>query len=65
MADNEELTAETVERTDKAEGYMLDAEFREEFETRQIRYLQALCELQFVTVKQNAALIELLTKQAL
>ncbi len=65
MADYEELAAETTERLDRAEGYMLDAEFREEFETRQIRYLQAMCELQVLVVKQNAAILDLLGKQQL
>ena len=45
MADNEERLADIAEHVDRAEGYMADAEFREEFETRQIRYLQSLCEL--------------------
>ena len=65
MADYEELAAETKERLDRAEGYMLDAEFREEFETRQIRYLQAMCELQILATKQNAAILDLLSKQQL
>ncbi len=65
MADYEELAAETKERLDRAEGYMLDAEFREEFETRQIRYLQAMAELQILVVKQNAAILDLLSKQQL
>ena len=65
MADNDELAAETTERMDRAEGYMSDAEFSEETDIRQIRYLQALCEMQIITVKQNAAILALLTKQQL
>jgi hypothetical protein len=63
MADNQELTQQAQQRIDLAEGYMADAEFREEHETRLIRYLQAAANIQLALYAQNKVIIDLMTKQ--
>lgn len=60
MADIEELLQEAQEREDVAEGLISDAEFREEHETRVIRYLHAQCNLLIGIFRQNEALLEVL-----
>ena len=50
MAENEELEAFVTERIDRAEGFIADAEFRDDLETRQIRYFQAMSEILLVVV---------------
>lgn len=62
MADDDERTADLEELMDRAEGYLSDAEFREEFEMRHVRYLQATCTLLLVQARQNVLIIELLKK---
>jgi len=62
MADTDERTSEFRELIEIAEGYLSDAEFREEFEMRQVRYYQAQTNLLLVLAKQNELVIELLKK---
>ena len=62
MAETDEGMTETQELADRAEGYLNDAEFREDFEMRQIRYLQAMTILLLALQKQNELMIELLKK---
>jgi hypothetical protein len=63
MADNEERLARIRELSDLAEGFMSDAEFREEVDTKVVRYLQAVTQQLFVLKLQNEILIEALTEQ--
>lgn len=63
MADNEERLARIVEMTDIAEGFISDAEFREEVDTKVVRYLQAVTQQLMVLKLQNEMLIEALTEQ--
>jgi hypothetical protein len=63
MADSEERLAKAQEHVDLAEGYMTDAEFREEYETRFLRYLQATCNALLALYLQNQTIIELMSKQ--
>ena len=62
MAETDEGMTETQELADRAEGYLNDAEFREDFEMRQIRYLQAMTILLLALQKLNERMIELLKK---
>jgi len=63
MADNEEKLARIRELSDIAEGYISDAEFREEVDTKVVRYLQAVCQALLVLKMQNEMIIEALTEQ--
>jgi hypothetical protein len=63
MADQEERLAQIREMTDIAEGYISDADFREEVETKVVRYLQAIAQELLVLKVQNDAIIEALTEQ--
>jgi len=63
MADHEEQLARAQELVDVAEGYMSDAEFREEHETRLIRYLQATCNALLAIYAQNQVMLDLMGKQ--
>jgi hypothetical protein len=60
MAEDEDRAAQIGELVSTAEGYMSDAEFRDEYETRQIRYLQAMSNLLLAIALGNQRLIELL-----
>jgi hypothetical protein len=63
MADNEEMLTHIREMTDIAEGYIADAEFREEVDTKVVRYLQAACQTLLVLKIQNDMILEALTEQ--
>ena len=63
MADTDERLARAQQRIDIAEGFMTDAEFREEHETRLIRYLQSTCNCLLAIYAQNQAIIEMMKKQ--
>lgn len=63
MADTDERLTKAQQRVDIAEGFMTDAEFREEHETRLIRYLQATCNALLAMYLQNQVIIEMMKKQ--
>ncbi|MHC4481382.1 MAG: hypothetical protein ACYS8K_06405 [Planctomycetota bacterium] len=63
MAENEELTQQVTQLVERAEGYLGDAEFRDEVETRFLRYLQAISDLLIAGTIQNRMIIELLSRQ--
>jgi hypothetical protein len=63
MADHEEKLARIREMTDIAEGYISDAEFREEVDTKVVRYLQAISQALLVLKMQNDVIIEALSEQ--
>lgn len=62
MAETDEKLTELQELVDRAEGYLNDAEFREDFEMRQVRYFQAMATLLLAIERQNEIVIELLKK---
>jgi hypothetical protein len=62
MADTDQRMTELQELMERAEGYLNDAEFREDFEMRQVRYLQAMTSLLLTIAKQNELVIELLKR---
>ena len=62
MAETDEKLTELQELVDRAEGYLNDAEFREDFEMRQVRYFQAMAILLLAIERQNEIVIELLKK---
>lgn len=62
MADTDQRMTELSELIERAEGYLNDAEFREDFEMRQVRYLQSISNLLLTLAKQNEIVIELLKK---
>ena len=63
MPDHEEQLATAQEHFDLAEGYMSDAEFREEYYTRVLRYHQAACNVLVALYLQNQVIIDLMGKQ--
>lgn len=63
MADTDERLTKAQQRVDIAEGYMTDAEFREEHETRLIRYLQATVNALLALYLQNQVIIDMMAKQ--
>lgn len=63
MAETDERAAQADEMVDLAEGYMADAEFREDYDVRQLRYLQATCQLLLAISVQNRIMIDLLAAQ--
>lgn len=60
MADIDQLLEEATSQVDQAEGYITDAEFREDFEEKQIRYQQAISHLLLAVYRQNLAIIDLM-----
>ena len=62
MAETDERLTELQELVARAEGYLSDAEFREDFEMRQVRYMQAMATLLLALQRQNELVIELLKK---
>ncbi len=63
MAKIDEGLQQAKELTEIAEGYLTDAEFREDFEVRQVRYFQAISNLLLAITKQNNIVIALLKEQ--
>ncbi len=63
MAEIDDILQEVTELRDRAQGYISDAEFREEYETRQLRYLQATSNALVAIVLQNSLLIDMMRKQ--
>ena len=64
MPDTDERLLKALEHIKLTEGFMTDAEFREDHETRVIRYLQALTNGLLALSLQNQVIIELLEKQS-
>ena len=62
MAETDEKSTELQELVDRAEGYLNDAEFREDLEMRQVRSLPAMATLLLAIERQNELVIELLKK---
>lgn len=60
MADIDERLAQARQQLEHAEGFVSDAEFREEHEERTIRYQQATCHLLMGLFTQNEVIIDLL-----
>ena len=63
MAETDERAAQADEMVELAEGYLADAEFREDYDVRQLRYLQATCQLLLAISVQNRIMIDLLAAQ--
>lgn len=63
MAETDERAAQADEMVELAEGYLADAEFREDYDMRQLRYLQATCQLLLAISVQNRIMIDLLGAQ--
>jgi hypothetical protein len=63
MAETEEREQRIVELMDRVEGLITDAEFREELDLRQVRYLQAIADNMRAIAIQNDIIIELLKEQ--
>lgn len=62
MADATETLKRANELVELAEGYMSDAEFREEMDIKQIRYLQAIANVMLALKLQNDLLLSHFTK---
>ena len=63
MAKTDEGLQQARALAEMAEGYLSDAEFREDFEARQVRYFQAISSLLLAITKQNDIVIALLKEQ--
>lgn len=64
MANRKEILAQVTELVENAEGYMTDAEFREEMDVKNSRYYQATSHLLMALTQQNKIIINLLRKIA-
>jgi hypothetical protein len=64
MAKREEILAHVTELVENAEGYMTDAEFREEMDVKNSRYYQATSHLLWALTEQNRVIIRLLREIA-
>jgi hypothetical protein len=64
MAKREEIMAEVQQMLDDAEGYMTDAEFREEMDVKNSRYFQAMSHLLMALTRQNQIIMRLLREIA-
>ncbi len=58
MAETDERLAQADEHMERARGFISDAEFRDEIDTRTVRYLQAIAYSQVALYLQNQVLIE-------
>jgi hypothetical protein len=63
MAETDERLTRITDLIARAEGYLSDAEFREDQESRVTRYFQAMNSTLLAVAAQNQLIIELLTKQ--
>ncbi len=63
MAEPDERSAQVNELMENAEGYISDAEFRDDLDMRQLRYMQATCALLRATAIQNQMILEMLREQ--
>jgi len=64
MAEPDERLGRIRDLVNRAEGFISDAEFRDDYETRTIRYQQAMADTLLAIQLQNEIVIELLTQQA-
>jgi hypothetical protein len=55
--------AKIKELVERAEGFLSDAEFREDQESKVVRYFQAISTALLALAEQNEMIIELLSKQ--
>ena len=63
MADIDPRPANIKAMVERAEGLLTDAEFREDQESKVIRYYQAIVTALLALAAQNEMIIELLSKQ--
>ncbi len=63
MATAEELLERAHEHAESAEGFLSDAEFREDPEIQQIRYLQVVSHATLAVYLQNQVLLEAIREQ--
>ena len=56
--------SQITEEADRAEGFLSDAEFRDEMDMKYLRYYQATSHFLFAQYLQNQVIIELLARQA-
>jgi hypothetical protein len=63
MAQEDERLNAASERVERAEGFISDAEFREEYEVRTVRYLQAIANTMVALYQQNQVILERLDRQ--
>jgi len=64
MARIHDQLAVITDLADRAEGFLTDAEFRDEMEMKYLRYHQAATHFQNALYLQNQIIIELLASQA-
>ena len=64
MARIHDQLAAIAELADRAEGFLTDAEFRDEMEMKNLRYYQAIAHYGQAQYLQNEIIIELLARQA-
>jgi hypothetical protein len=64
MASIHDQLSAITELADRAEGFLSDAEFRDEMEMKYLRYYQASAHFQQAQYIQNGIIIELLARQA-
>ena len=60
---NEEAVGRINELLTRAEGFMTDAEFREEMDMKNLRYQQAMSHTLLAMSEQNRLILDLLRKQ--
>ena len=63
MPETDDRLAEAEHNMDVAQGYVRDAEFREDLVERNVRYLQAISHCLMALYQQNLAVIETLRGQ--
>jgi len=63
MPEEDERLSEAAQRVETALGFVSDAEFREEHEMRQIRYLQAMSNALVAIYLQNQVMLEIMQQQ--
>mgnify|MGYP000321247596 CR=1 FL=1 len=64
MAQNDERLEEAQAHIDRAQGFITDAEFREENEIRMVQYLRAVAEGVIALYHQNEVILEATREQA-
>jgi hypothetical protein len=62
MADTDETLEQATELLHRAQGFMSDAEFREDVDTKQTRYLQSISASLIAVCLQNGVIIDMLTR---
>ena len=63
MADTDERLERANQLLRNAQGFMSDAEFREDAEVKQVRYLQAISAAMVSLALQNQVILDVLKKQ--